>query len=367
MRVLNLLASGGMGGIERLCKDIMEKSDFENRICFLFDEGKIYEEMKSNNLPVFSLKSRNKNINLIVKDLVKYCKNEKIDIITVHHGGIKCNIIYLLLMKKLPNVKFVRYLHGCYDNYSFGKGKNKIKNLVTDIVMNRTLKKSDLLIYISNACKISFEKKFNLAKKKSVIIYNGIRDDFFYMKPKPKFNNNVTNIIFIGRLVKVKGVDRLINVVANLIKEQYNISLTIVGEGEERHNLEELARKRNIEKYVKFLGEQLNIIESLDRSDIFVYPSIWEEAFGISVIEAMARGCVPIVSNKGGLPEVVNYNKNYLFNDEIELDEKLKYTINNCKNVDTLKIINNAKKFKIENTIKQLSIEYKKLLKERIV
>ena len=81
----------------------------------------------------------------------------------------------------------------------------------------------------------------------------------------------------------------------------------------------------------------------------------------------MARGCVPIVSNKGGLPEVVNYNKNYLFNDEIELDEKLKYTINNCKNVDTLKIINNAKKFKIENTIKQLSIEYKKLLKERIV
>ena len=34
MRVLNLLASGGVGGIERLCKDIMEKSDFENRIFF---------------------------------------------------------------------------------------------------------------------------------------------------------------------------------------------------------------------------------------------------------------------------------------------------------------------------------------------
>ena len=105
----------------------------------------------------------------------------------------------------------------------------------------------------------------------------------------------------------------------------------------------------------------------LDRSDIFVYPSIWEEAFGISVVEAMARGCVPIVSNKGGLPEVVDYNKNYLFNDEIELEKELKYTINNSKKIDIMRIIDNAKKFKIENTIKQLSFEYKKLLEERIV
>ena len=363
MRVLNLLASGGMGGIERLCKDITEKSDFENRLCFLFSEGKIYEEMKSNNLPVFSLKNRNKNINLIVKDLVKYCQKEKIDIITVHHGGIKCNIIYLLLKNKLPNVKFVRYLHGCYDNYTFGKGKNKVNDLIVDIVMRRTLKKSDLIIYISNACKISFEKKFNLKDKKRATIYNGISNAFFESPIKSKFKTESINVIYIGRLVKVKGVDRLINVISSLDKDKYNINLTIVGEGEERKNLELLVKEKGVTSKVNFTGIQSNVIEWLDKSDIFVYPSIWEEAFGISVIEAMARGCIPLVSNRGGLPEVVDYNNMYLFNNEEELKQKI-IELKNSNNVEKLikDCVEQAKKFSIDNTINKLEKEYKELL-----
>ena len=363
MKVLNLLASGGMGGIERLCKDIMEKTDFENRICFLFDEGKIYEEMKSKNLAVFSLKNRKKNINLIVKDIVEYCRKEKIDIITVHHGGIKCNIIYLLLMKKLPNVKFVRYLHGCYDNFTFGRGKNKINDLIVDIVMRITLKKSDLIICISNACKNSFEKKFNLKNKRKTTIYNGISNIFFETPIKKKFKDENINIIYIGRLVKVKGVDRLINVMSSLNKEQNNVKLTIVGDGDERNNLELLAQEKGIANKVTFTGLQSNVIEWLDKSDIFVYPSLWEEGFGISVVEAMARGCIPLVSNRGGLPEVVDYNSIYLFNNEEELKQKI-IELKNSNNVERLinDCVKQAKKFSIDNTINKLEKAYKDLL-----
>ena len=57
---------------------------------------------------------------------------------------------------------------------------------------------------------------------------------------------------------------------------------------------------------VNFVGTQTNVIEWLDKADIFVYPVIWKEAFGISVVEAMSRGCIPIVTKKGGLPEIID-------------------------------------------------------------
>ena len=111
---------------------------------------------------------------------------------------------------------------------------------------------------------------------------------------------------------------------ANLIRDGLNLNLTIVGDGVERNNLENQVKYLNIESNVIFTGFQTNTIDYLDKSDIFVYPSIWDEAFGISVVEAMARGCIPLVANKGGLPEVVDYNPMYIINSNENLVKKVK-------------------------------------------
>lgn len=125
MKVLNLLASGGFGGIEILLKDIILNSKTDNRICFLFKEGEIYEELKEKTNKVFSLKSKKKNRKLIVKEIKEYCIREKIDIVTIHHAGINSDLIYIMLKKALPNIKYVRYLHSSFDK--FWKRKRKIK------------------------------------------------------------------------------------------------------------------------------------------------------------------------------------------------------------------------------------------------
>ena len=108
MKVLHLLATGGTGGIEVLCKDIFLRSNFDNRICCLFDEGEIFKSLSEENEKIFSLKKYNKNINKIVKYLVKYCINEKIEIITVHHGGLSCNLIYIMLKKKITKFEICK-------------------------------------------------------------------------------------------------------------------------------------------------------------------------------------------------------------------------------------------------------------------
>lgn len=369
MKILHLLASAGTGGIETLCKDILIKADWDNRICCLFDEGENYEYLKINNKKVFSLKNKNRNIKEIVKFLKQYCIKEKIDVVTIHHGGITSNMVYILMKRKLPNVKYVRYLHGCFDKYAFGNDKGIINKSLGKMIMQKAFDYSDLLIFISKAVETSFEVKFKIENKKKAIIYNGINEKFFAdTKIKRNEGDCKNNIIFVGRLSYVKGVDILIKAFKEVEKRNDNIGLTIVGDGEDREKLINLSKKLNVSDKVKFVGRQSNVIQWLDNANIFVYPSIWEEGFGISVVEAMARGCIPITFKRGALPEIIENNKNGILVDEINV-EKLASAIEQIIIMDKdekIKLINSAKataiKFSINNMLDKLRNEYTNLI-----
>lgn len=367
MKILNLLAAGRTGGIEVLCQNIVLKSKEDNRICCLFGEGEIFENLKKNGIKIFSTKSLNKNILKIVKTIEEYCKDEKIDIIIVHHGGMTCNIVYLLLKKKLKNIKFVRYLHGCFDKYSFGNNGNFIKRFCVKKIMERALNNSDLIIYISEAVKRSFETALNLKNTNNIVIYNGIPNEFLNI-PLKKPTNKETKITYVGRLAKLKGVDLLIDAFYDLCTKGINAKLNIVGDGEEEENLEEKVKELQLENFVIFNGRKKDVIPILDETDIFVYPSICEEGFGISVIEAMSRGCIPITFKKGGIPEIINNKENGILVENInsqELSNAIKNVINmkpNEKNVIIENAIKRAKDFSIDNTINELEKALRKLI-----
>lgn len=364
MKILNILATAKTGGIEVLCKNIVIGSKEDNRICCLFEKGEIYDELKSKGIKVFSTVECNKNIFEIVKKLESYCKKEKIDILIMHHGGMTCNVIYLLLKRKLKNVKFVRYLHGCFDNYSFGNDGNFVKRALVKFFMQKALDISDLIIYISKAARKSFEDVFKIENNKSIIIYNGIPNKFFENCINKR---NVTNITYIGRLSKLKGINLLIEAIGKIYKHNENIKLIVTGDGEEKSNLEKTVKKLYINKAVDFTGRKTNVIPILDSADIFVYPSICEEGFGISVVEAMARGCIPITFNKGGLPEIITNGINGVIVKETSSDalaQAIEYVLNmddEEKNKMRLEARKKAENFTIDNTIQQIEKALKSL------
>ena len=370
MKILHLLASGAFGGIETLFRAYMHKSKEENSAFFLFEEGEIYEDLKNEGYEIKSIK--NEGILQKVNIINKFCKKYKIDIIIMHHGGLACNIIYILLKKLNPTLKFVRYIHACYDDFAFGKTKNKIKNKIIDSVMKKTLKISDLTIFISKAAKNSFALKFKNIGKKNVIIYNGIDERFFRNNISKKISKekNNTKIIYVGRLDKTKGVDILIEAFSK-INNSVNLTLDIVGDGKERNNLENLCKEKCIENGVNFYGKQNNVEKYLDNADIFVYPSICEEGFGISVVEAMARGLIVITFNKGGLPEIIKDNYNGFIANNTEIED-LAYTISKVikkLNIEEKQIIienaiKTAEKFSINNTVENIRVELNKLYKD---
>jgi alpha-maltose-1-phosphate synthase len=112
-------------------------------------------------------------------------------------------------------------------------------------------------------------------------------------------------VCFVGRLVPYKNCNIVIQSAAALIKER-KIQLDIVGDGWDRSNLEALTRDLGLEKHVTFHGKvpHPEAMQILARSHIMAFPSIKEFGGGV-VVEAMARGVVPIVVQYGGPSDLV--------------------------------------------------------------
>jgi glycosyltransferase involved in cell wall biosynthesis len=113
-------------------------------------------------------------------------------------------------------------------------------------------------------------------------------------------------IIFTGRLVELKGIHFLLSALSKLKKKRKDWVCWIVGEGEKKEELLKQCQDLNLQKHVMFLGVRNDIPALLHQSDIFVLPSLIENQ-SISLIEAQLAGKAVIVSNAGGLPEMVEH------------------------------------------------------------
>ena len=362
MKILHLVAGCGLGGIETLCKSIFEYSKEDNFLITMFSEGINYEHMKKMGYKVFSTKNYNKKANKIVKYIYNFVIKEKINIIIIHNDRNLCNLIYISLYCKLKNknIKFIRYFHGIYEKGQLGITNNFIKNIITNMFIKKAIDISDELVFISNASKRSIEKKFNIENKKSLVNYNGIPESFYKNTPERNKELKKITICYVGRIAKVKGIDILIKAFKRCDQNKYH--LIIVGDGEEKDNLKELSKKLKIYNNIEFKKGTENVIQYLDESNIFVYPSIWNEGFGISIIEAMARKCIPVTFKKGGMTEIIKNNENGYLVDNVD-DIALSKTIKNVEFSERIynNVYNTAKKFKINETVKRLENSYKEI------
>ena len=116
-------------------------------------------------------------------------------------------------------------------------------------------------------------------------------------------------VLFCGRLTSEKGAKYLIAAAKDIQGEVF-----IVGDGPERQFLNQMIARKNL-KNVRLLGymPQEKIIDLYYRADVFVAPSVVEEALGLSILEAMAARTPVIATRKGGIPLLVKHNQNGLF------------------------------------------------------
>ena len=136
----------------------------------------------------------------------------------------------------------------------------------------------------------------------SVIIGNPYRDDLFQ---RDRLATRDSDLIFVGRLVRDKGVDILLYALSLLRERNARPKLTIVGNGPELTTLQRMVERFQLSSQVAFLGTRTGkaLVELLNRHRVIVVPSRWQEPFGLVALEGVACGCRAIVAESGGLPE----------------------------------------------------------------
>ncbi|WP_196805071.1 glycosyltransferase family 4 protein [Butyrivibrio sp. VCB2006] len=359
-KVLHLLSGGGAGGIEILCEQIGLRGEYRHEFCFLFSGGAIADRMKENGLITYDLTGE--SIWKKLGALQEIFADGKYDAVVVHHEGVKLYLLYESLIRfaereKMLDVSFIKYLHCTFDENDFYTG-NKIVDLLHHYLLEKTLEDSDNLVAVSEFAKRSYEDEFGIDEDKIKVIYNGIETgDIAELATKKCLDGN--RLLYIGRLVDVKGVDVLIRAIALLKDRGIYVYLDILGDGEARQPLQKLAEDIGISEQVSFHGVVLDKQEYFDRDGIFVYPSVWQEAFGISIIEAMSQGLVCVASRVGGIPEIITEdNQGILFEkgDPELLADAIEKAQKRCSAYEEYRdaIISRASEFSIEKSVAEL-------------
>ncbi|MVX64182.1 glycosyltransferase [Clostridium chromiireducens] len=174
-------------------------------------------------------------------------------------------------------------------------------------------------------------------------IYNGIdltkfKDVETHIKSKVKekfgINEDEVVVVYAGRLTEEKGIKELL-IAFNDIPSTYNITLLIIGnslfngsvENQFVKELKKLAnKKRNKIIFTGYISyEEMPDIYSI--GDIGCVPSVWEEPFGLTVIEQMAMGLPMIVSDAGAIPEIVDNSCALIVKRDKEYTQNLKESI----------------------------------------
>ena len=262
--------------------EFYKKSKFKkNNFIYGHTKSKKYLTKNYININLSNLKSKIKSTtNEYADKLIKEFNYKKYNIIEIHNRP-------QLLFKLLDNIKsrFIFYFHN--DPISMKGSKTTSERL-------KILNSVDKIIFVSEWVRERFF--LNIDKKlqsKTEIVYPSVH--------KQKATKKKKNIIFVGRLNHSKGYDLFKDAIIKILNEFPLWNAYSLGDEDRRSIYISHPRHKEL-GFIKH-NETMSL---LNRSEIAVVPSRWEEPFGRTALEASSRGCATIISGRGGLKETTD-------------------------------------------------------------
>ncbi len=255
---------------------------------------------------VYNYLSASKLVNeLIRKEDFKY------DIVIAHDW---LSAISGITVKKELGLPFAFHVHSTEKGRTLGNGSEVVSNIEL-----HGAKAADLIVTVSHAMKDELTK-LGFPKDRIRVCYNGVDEQKYdpetvndeqtkKLRESYGIKDEDLMILFIGRLVGVKGVDRLIMSLPHVLEKKPNAKLVIVGLGDLKDYLINLVKTMRLEGSVKFrfdfIPEEERILHYA-ACDTAVFPSLYEP-FGIVVLEAMSMARPVVVGGAGisGMREIV--------------------------------------------------------------
>ncbi|WP_435149716.1 glycosyltransferase [Candidatus Pelagibacter bacterium nBUS_32] len=278
----------------------------DNNFIYGYTKSKNYLTKNYVNINIKSINSKfTSSTNEYSSKLIKEINSKNFDIVEIHNRPL----ILFNLVNKVDN-RFVFYFHN--DPLSM-KGSKKISERLF------ILKNTEKIIFVSEWVRKRFF--LDLDKKlttKTEVIYPSVLAQRSIKKEKV--------ITFVGRLNESKGYDIFAKSIIRILNEFPKWKALSIGDEDRRR----IYIDHRQHKELGFLNHK-KTLDILNKSEIAVVPSRWEEPFGRTGLEASSRGCATIISNRGGLIETTNHAVILKKLDEINLYKELKRLIKNHK------------------------------------
>lgn len=230
----------------------------------------------------------------------------------------------------------------------------------TDAGFTNCYRKIDDTICVSESVMEAFIERFGVVTKLTVK-YNPVDDrkirelscEEIQLYPQ----KDAVTLISIGRMTPQKNFIRLLTVVNNLLKQGYKIELWLLGEGEQRKELEAFVQEQGIQDAVSFTGYLKNPYPYIRQADLYVCSSIYE-GFSTAATEALVLGTPVLTTDVSGMREMMG-NSEYGFiteNDDIAFENGLR------KLLDHPELLTHYRKmaqkrsgyFEMENRLKEI-------------
>ncbi|WP_270231646.1 glycosyltransferase [Lactococcus formosensis] len=210
-----------------------------------------------------------------------------------------------VLVSTIPSISFVLPEYSQKSNVLIAQEHSDIDSFNSQILgkMREYYCKLKSIVVLSDEAKEKLHLLTGIQKNKIVVIPNGV------LLSNYKSTNSNKIIVAIGRLSEEKGFDRIPEIYSNIAKDHPDWEVRIYGEGGEKNRIE-----KEIDKY--YLGDKIHIFPStqnpyreISEGSIYLVTSRFE-SFGLTIVEALTSGVVPIAYETQGSVQLIQNKKN---------------------------------------------------------
>lgn len=227
--------------------------------------------------------------------------------------------------------------------------------------------KSAAIVAVSKENERTLNKYYHLPSRKLQVVYNGV-DVKTIRDVTLNIQRNLHSILVLARLMPSKGHRFLIAAAPIILQSFPDVRFVFVGATDQREEVDKQIDALGLAEKFDILGFRENAIHFLAEADLLVLPSL-AEGFSLSIIEALAAGCIVVATSVGGAPEIIQNGTNGYLVPPVNPDLLGKVIIQalsqNAEQKKSMRnmAINTAERFSLQTMADQMFSLYRDILK----
>lgn len=302
MKIVQVMPDFGLAGAETMVENLscgLAAEGCDVLVISFFDlHTAITERIENRGIKIKYLGKKRGFDPSIISKMRKIIKAYQPDVIHTHRYVLP----YAFLASMGFKAKRVHTVHSDAQKEQTKVGKN----------INRVLFRyfNVVPVALSKEIQRTIQEVYGLPDNRIPVVFNGIDLSRCIVKESYARKDTFT-VLHIGRFMDVKNHELLLRSFARFKGQHSDARLQLLGDGELKENMMQLAGQLNITDAVEFAGLQSNVYPWLHNADVFILPSKFE-GMPMTLIEAMGTGLPIIASNVGGIPDMLSSQKEAL-------------------------------------------------------